>query len=182
MWNFYDGVSTSSDPNVASTYVFNSSQFTVANSALGGTNGQSTKIVVNKTLQGVTAADGSPITSIDCSTSSLPAATCAQFNKYKFAEWSEFTVGTTGTQPGSVPFAITMSVDPAIYPLPSGVNKNNLAVYHTYTTTSGTVEEIISGACAGQNPTLPCLSSVTVSKTLIQVTFLTEHNGKGGMY
>ena len=182
VWNFYDGVATSSDPDVASTYVFNASQFTVANGALGGTNGQSTKIVVNKSLQGVTAADGEPISSINCSTSSLPAAECAKFNKYRFAEWSELVVGTTGTQPGGAAFAITMSVNPAIYPLPSGVNKNSLVVYHTYTTTSGTVEETISRTCAGTTPTLPCLSSVTVSKTLIQVTFLTEHNGKGGMY
>ena len=182
VWNFYDGVETSNDPDVASTYVFDSSWFIVANGAIGGGNGQSTKIVVNETFQGVTAADGTPISSIDCSTSSLPAADCAQFNKYKFAEWSDLIVGTTGTQPGGVAFAITITVDPSIYPLPSGVNKNNIAVYHTYATTSGPVEEIISGACARNNPTLPCLSSVTVSKSLVQVTFLTTHNGRGGLY
>jgi len=183
VWNFYDGVATSADANVGSTYVFDSKQFSVANGALNGTNGQSTKIEVNQTLQGVTASDGTPIGSIDCSTSTLSATDCAAFNKYKFAEWSEFTVGTTGTQPGGAAFAITMSVNPAVYPLPSGVNKNNLAVYHTYTTpTGGTVEEIINTACAGATPTLPCISSVTVSKTLVQVTILTEHNGKGGMY
>lgn len=183
VWNFYDGVGTSNDANVGSTYVFDSGQFTVANSPIGGANnGQATKIVVNQTLQGVTVSDGTPIGAIDCSTSTLPARDCANFNKYKFGEWSDMTVGTTGSQPGGAAFAITISVDPSIYPLPSGVNKKNIAVYHTYSTNSGTVEEIISSTCATSNPTLPCLSSVTIGKTLIEITFLTTHNGKGGMY
>ncbi len=182
VWNFYDGVATSTDTNVASTYVFKSEQFTVANGAIGGGNGQSTKAVVNQALQGVTVSDGTPIQAIDCTTSALSASDCANFNKYKFGEWSFMTIGTTGSQPGGGAFAITISIDPTVYPLPPGVNKNNIAVYHQYATTSGTVEEIISSACARNNPTLPCLSSVSVSKTLVQVTFLSLHNGKGGMY
>jgi hypothetical protein len=163
--------------------VFKSAQFTVANnSTLGIGNGQATKAVVTETGQGVSVSDGTSIDSIDCSTSTLSASDCANFNKYKFGEWSFLTVGTTGSQPGGSAFAITISIDPSVYRLPSGVNKNNLAIYHTYTTGSGTVEEIISGACAKNNPTLPCLSSVSVGKTLVQVTFLTLHNGKGGMF
>jgi hypothetical protein len=183
VWNFYDGVATTDSADVGSTYVFDSKQFSVGNGPISATNGQSTKIEVNQTLQGVTTSDGLPVESIDCSTSTLSATDCAAFNKYKFAEWSELTVGTTGTQPTGAAFAVTMSINPAVYPLPSGVNKNNLAVYHTYQTpTGGTVEEIIRTACAGSAPALPCISSLTVSKTLIQVTFLTGHNGKGGMY
>jgi hypothetical protein len=182
VWNFYDGVATSADTNVASTYVFKFGQFTVENGALGGGNGQSTKAVVNETLQGVSVSDGTAIDAINCSTSTLSASDCANFNKYRFGEWSFMTVGTTGSQPGGGAFAITISIDPSVYPLPSGVNKNNLRVYHTYDTGSGTTEEIISGACAKSNPTLPCLTSVSVSKTLVQVTFLTLHNGKGGMF
>ena len=182
VWNFYDGVSTTSDTNTGSTYVFKSEQFTVANGALGGGNGQSTRAVVNEPNQGVTVSDGTPIEALDCSASTLSATDCANFNKDKFGEWSFITVGTTGTQPGGAAFSITISIDPSVYPLPSGVNKNNIAVYHQYTTSSGTVEEIISSSCARRNPSLPCISSVTVSKTLVQVTFLTLHNGKGGMY
>ena len=130
-------------------------------------------------------SDGSAVESGDCwSTPSLSATDCAAFNKYKFAEWSELTVGTTGTQPIGAAFAVTMSINPAVYPFPSGVNKNHRAVYHTYTTTTGTttttVEEIIKTACVGANPTLPCIKGLTVSKTLIEVTFLTGHNGRAG--
>ncbi len=183
VWNFYDGVATTADTDVGSTYVFDKSQFVVGNGPTSDTNGQSTKIEVNQALQGVGVADGTHVESIDCSTSSLSATDCAAFNKYKFAEWSELTVGTTGTQPTGAAFAVTMSINPAVYPFPSGVNKNNLAVYHTYTTpTGGTVEEIIKTACSGATPTLPCISSLTVSKTLIEVTFLTGHNGKAGMF
>lgn len=183
VWNFYDGVATTADTNVGSTYVFKSAQFTVENSGtLGIGNGQSTKAVVTETGQGVSVSDGTAIDSINCSTSTLSATDCANFNTHKFGEWSFLNVGTTGSQPAGGAFAITMSIDLSVYPLPSGVNKNNLAIYHTYTTGSGTVEEIISGACAKSNPTLPCVSSLSVSKTLVQVTFLTLHNGKGGMF
>jgi hypothetical protein len=188
VWNFYDGVATTADANIGSTYVFDKTQFSVVNGALDATHGtgQSTKIVVDQTLQGVSVADGTPVESLVCSEHpTLSATDCAAFNKYKFAEWSELTVGTAGTQPGGAAFAVTMSVDPAVYPLPSGVNKNNLVIYHTYTTTgttTTTVDEIIRTACVGANPTLPCIKSLTVGKTLIEVTFLTGHNGKAGMF
>lgn len=182
VWNLYDGVSTTSDTNTASTYVFKSAQFTIQNGALGGGNGQSTKAVVNQTFQGVTVSDGTALDAIDCSTSTLSASDCANFNKYRFGEWSYIFLGTNGAQPGGGAFTITVSIDPLVYPLPSGVNKNNISVYHVYDTSSGPVEEIISGACAKSNPTLPCISSVSVSKTLVQVTILTLHNGKIGNF
>ena len=99
----------------------------------------------------------SPVASIDCSQHpTLSATDCAAFNKYKFAEWSELTVGTTGTQPVGTAFAVTMSMNPRCIRCPSGVNKNNLAIYHTYTTTTGTttttVDEIIRTACVGAQP------------------------------
>ena len=132
--------------------------------------------------QGVTVSDGNADRGARLLGFDLFRHGMREVNKDKFGEWSFIMVGITGTEPGGAAFSITISIDPFVYPLPSGVNKNNIAVYHQYTTSSGTVEEIISSSCARRNPSLPCISSVTVSKTLVQVTFLTLHNGKGGMY
>ena len=49
-----------------------------------------------------------------------------------------------------------MSINPVVYPLPSGVNKNNLALYHTYQTpTGGRSMRSIRTSCVRANPTLP---------------------------
>ncbi len=182
VWNWYDGVDTNYSSDIASTYVFKSQQFTVQNSSIGGGNGQSTKIVVNTTLQGVTVGDGQTIADLDCSTSTLPTSDCASFNKYNFGEWSDLLVGTTGQQPNGAAFFVTITIDQTVYPLPSGVNKNNISVYHTYQDGAATVEEVITSACAKSNPTPPCISSVSITKTQAQVTFLTTHNGRSGLY
>lgn len=144
--------------NFQGRYVLTSTQQSVANSqAVGSANPQATKVVAPSTLIGVTVQDGST-TGADC-------ATC-------FGEVSTIYVAGGATFSGG--FRVILTLDSS--EIPSGVNANNVKVYHEWDGGS----ELISARCtftAGLPDSMACLNAVKLSGNDLQITIWTTHNG-----
>ena len=149
------------DPNVSSTRCFRlPTQFTVANArsvherAVHQDRG-------GPDAPGLTAPDGSPVASLTApSIRDLPADNLRPFNESRFAQWSEFTVGDDRYAAGPRAFAVTMSINPDLSAAVAGSTRTTWPCITPTRLRPGTVDEIID-ACVEQNPTLPCLTSVT---------------------
>lgn len=147
--------------NYRSRYVLTTTQQTVQNDqAVGSANKQATRVVAPSTLIGVTVSDG---TAGDACTGCFGEAS---------------VVEVAGGAPFSGGFQVIITFDSS--EIPSGVNANNINVYHTWTGDPAPGFETISTRCSfsGGLPTsMPCLTAKKVNGNDLQVTIWTTHNG-----
>jgi len=163
-----DTVSLNDSDDFDGTYVVNSGT-PVANHAVGTGNAQSINAVVPNAGIPASVEDGADFTP-DVSTECTVTDTfdCTGF----WGEWSSVNVdNNTDFAPAKI--FITITIDAAT--VPSGVNKNNIEIYHQYQDEFGFWhEEIIPKGCGGG--TLPCFT-LTTTKSLWTLVIQTTHNG-----
>jgi hypothetical protein len=173
-------VDTNSTPDFAGTYVLSKKSFTVANDPVGPGNAQSEAIKGTFTNKPVTVQDGDGFTPpglLDCGGLNVPQAECDAFNSGQFGQWVSANVNNNETF--STAFTITIYIDASL--IPTGVNKNNLTIYHQWydDTTMQWMDETIGSAC--KTGTIPC-RDVTTGKTVWTIVIQTFHNGNSKMY
>jgi hypothetical protein len=167
-------VDINSSPDFAGTWVLSKKTVTVSNDSVGPGNSQSESIKGIFTNKPVTVEDGpafTPIGLLDCGLA-LTQAECDAFNSGKFGEWVSANVNNN--EIFSTAFTITIQIDASA--IPSGVNKNNLTIYHQWydTVSQSWQDESIGSSC--KQAAVPC-RDVTTGKTFWTVVIQTFHNG-----
>jgi hypothetical protein len=154
----------SSDPNVASRYVFDSSSMTVStDQAIGGANPQSTLV-------------NAPTTGIVVSLSEAPGTAVCPTSRPCFSQESVLSVGGGATYPGG--FKVVIKLDAS--EIPHGVYWWNIGVAHQFDNGSW---EILPrcNLCAwfGSPPTsVPCFTARPLWGGDIELTIWLTQNGK----
>ena len=154
----------SSDPNVASRYVWNDASKTVStDQAIGAANPQSTLVKAPTTGIVVSASEGAPT-----SVGPAPPRPC-------FGQESEIHVGGGATYPNG--FKVVLKLDAS--EIPHGVYWWNIGIAHQFD--NGTWETLsrCMFACFSLQPNhVPCFYAVPLRGGDIQVTIFLTQNGK----
>jgi hypothetical protein len=167
------------DPNFYGGFYVSDAQSFTTSFDVGKTNKQATAVGELPTLGiGVSVEDGPGVGDLGvCGSSGNPdvtASVCSQL----FGENSALYVG--GNQ-DFYPNAFKVTILFGKYELAPGVNKNNIAVYHTWKDSSGSFhEDVIDTACTYDSSDLPtnaeCLTAKKTSDGIL-VDIWVFHNG-----
>lgn len=170
-WNWYDGVALTTDKDYQGSYVFDGSLSVVQNSqAVGPTNRQATIAFSPANGIPVTVQDG-PAANASCNSAVVDCSLL-------FGEWSIVSVNNGQPIPGQASTLYEFQITFDSSEIPSGLNANNLEIYHTY---SGG-DEVISTACTFARGSTtpgnaPCLTIQKLKGGDLRVTIWTFHNG-----
>lgn len=153
----------SSDPNVASRFVFDSTSMTVfTNQAIGGANPQSTLVLA-------------PTTGIVVSVGEAPGTALCPASRPCFSQQSEIQVGGGASYPGG--FKVVIKLDAS--QIPHGVYWWNIGVAHQLD--NGSWEILPRCRCAwwGSPPaSVPCFLALPLWGGDIQITMWLTQNGR----
>jgi len=168
-----DGQATTNLVGAASdsggAFVTTNGQTIQNNQTIGAGNRQSTKALLNGKFYPATVQDGATFSPTDLQACTLSTKTfnCTDL----FGEWSQVNVNNGAVF--SSYFTITVQIDATL--VGSGVNANNLVVYHQYQDSAGVWhQEAIIASCSGS--AVPC-RSVTTGKVYWTISIRTYHNG-----
>jgi hypothetical protein len=155
---------TNGNGDKAGSYVWNSSQSSVADAGISKNNPQSTALVLNSFGFGATVEDGSVINNC-VTTQDLVCPTTF------FGQTSQVSVANGTSQPA---FMIVIDL------YKPGVNPNQVnGVYHYWNDGSGTGQELIITQCSG-SPTpssIPCFTATNLKGANLELTIWSYHNG-----
>ncbi|HEX5591553.1 MAG TPA: hypothetical protein VFX65_14770 [Candidatus Limnocylindrales bacterium] len=174
VWNWYDGVAISDDLiNFRSRYVYQAGQTFVANSqALSVANPHSTAAYA--------PATGIPVTVLDLACEGDETeGLCTTTNGW--GEVSVVSVNGGELPAGATWFKFLIQADAS--EIPSGVNKNNVIIHHTYVDDGVTQTEVISDRCTISKQTdLPtntnaCLVVQKLAGNDLAITIYSLFNG-----